>query len=200
MNLLGRFRLVLLVLLILTIQRTILDGVVVHHAHPDAMVLIPIVIAYLYGPEKGAVAGFVVGLLSDLFLATPFGLTALTLTATSYYVGVIKSSTRASSWWLPGLVAAAASSVQVVFFALLGAILGQPAMLQDNLAAIVIVVAVANGLLAAPVLRAVSWATASSGASARSRRALGSSDAGSGGRSAAITRSAATTRSSWRSN
>ncbi len=159
MSMLSRFRLALLVLLVLTIQRTILDGVVIDHAHPDAMLLVPLLIAYLEGPEKGAVAGFVIGLLTDVFLPTPFGLTALTLTVVAYYVGALKPNGQQSQvkWPVP-LVVAGASAVQVAFFAVLGRILGQPAMLTNGTVAIVAVVAIANGVLALPVLKAVSWA------------------------------------------
>ncbi len=160
MSALGRFRMLLLVLLVLVVQRTILDGIVIDHAHPDAMLLVPLVIGYREGPEKGAVAGFLVGLLSDIFLPTPFGLTALTLTVVAYYVGALKPAGREpSARWLVPLVVAGASAVEVAFFAVLGRILGQPAMLTSSTVAIVSVVAVGNGLLALPVLAAVSWAT-----------------------------------------
>ena len=44
---------------------------------PDIMVLLPIVAGIIGGPARGATIGFGTGLVSDLFLPTPFGLSAL---------------------------------------------------------------------------------------------------------------------------
>ena len=53
-------------------------------AHPSFMILIPIVSGYLMGSSTGAVMGFLSGMTADLFVPTPFGLTALVWICTGY--------------------------------------------------------------------------------------------------------------------
>ncbi|MEA2703532.1 MAG: rod shape-determining protein MreD [Actinomycetota bacterium] len=45
---------------------------------PDVLLLFAIAGGLAGGPDRGAVLGFVAGILADLFLQTPFGLSALT--------------------------------------------------------------------------------------------------------------------------
>ena len=78
------------------------------------------------------------------------------------------------SWYLPVLTASIASAAGVVLYALVGAMLGEP-MVNRRLVTIVGVVAVGNGVLALPVIRAVTWAlggdSAPVGRRSRGRRA-----------------------------
>ncbi|MGH9017480.1 MAG: hypothetical protein ACRDY1_07005, partial [Acidimicrobiales bacterium] len=69
-------RTTIVLFVVLVVQVTLLDGVRVDGAHPEAMLLLPVAAGYVSGPERGAGLGFVAGLLADLFLPTTFGLTA----------------------------------------------------------------------------------------------------------------------------
>jgi rod shape-determining protein MreD len=155
---LARLRLPLVVVLVLVVQLCVLDGVRIHGAHPDAMLLIGIAVGATRGPGKGAAVGFVAGLVTDLFVVTPFGLSALAFSLVGFAVGMLEASLVRPSWWLGPLAAAVASGAGVVLFAVVGATVGQSQMVHDNLAASVVVVAVANGILAVPAMRLVSWA------------------------------------------
>lgn len=155
---LVRLRLPLVVLLVLIVQMTVLLGVRIHGAHPDAMILVGICAGMVAGPSMGAGVGFGVGVLTDLLLDTPFGLSAFVFMVVGFAVGMLQGGLLRVSWWIPVLVALVASAGGVVLYAAVGATVGQSQMLHDNLAWITGVVAVANAFLAIPMMKLVSWA------------------------------------------
>jgi len=148
----------LVVAAVLVVQHTLLDAVRLGGAHPDAMILLPVAAGYAAGPERGAVFGFVAGLVTDLFLPTPYGLSALVGCLLGYGTGLATRGLVRTSWWLPPVVAAAATAAGMVGYAILGAVLGQPGMLRAYLAPAIAVEAPAAALLAIPVVRMVAWA------------------------------------------
>lgn len=154
-------RLFLVLVLVLIVQTTIALDLHIAGAHPDLMLLLPIAAGVVGGAELGAGLGFVAGFVADLFLPTPFGLSALTFTIVGFAVGYVvhsPSENRNAPALLVPLVALAASAAGVMLYAVLGAILGQPQMLKVDLAAVVTVVAVVNALLVVPATRLVGWA------------------------------------------
>jgi hypothetical protein len=61
-------------------------------------------------------------------------------------------------WWVTPLTGTVASAAGVLLYAGLGAAVGEGHMLHDQLATVIIVVAVVNGLLTAPAVRVARWA------------------------------------------
>jgi rod shape-determining protein MreD len=102
--------------------------------------------------------GFVAGLASDLFLPTPFGLSALVATMIGFAVGEATLAVDRTAVWLPLVAALGGSALYEVVYAVLGSVLGQPQMLHVDLTRIVVVVSVTNAVLALPAMRLVSWA------------------------------------------
>lgn len=182
----SRLRLGLIVVTILVVQLALLDGVSVYHAHPDALVLVAAAGGLVAGPHRGAMVGFVAGLASDLFLATPFGLSALAFTLVGFGVGVTRASLILPTWWLTPATGALASAAGVVIYALLGATVAQSQMLGGRLGLVVGVVAVANALLAPLVVPMMRWAI---GSGMTGERSMGS-PTGSSSRAAALSSSA----------
>lgn len=158
MTALLRGRVVLLVALALIIQEALLSNITIHGAHPDVMLLLPVVFGLVGGSERGAVMGFAAGLLTDLFVDTPFGLSALTYTVIGFAVGLTEGDRLGAGWWMTPLTAAVASAAGVVLYAGLGAAVGQGQMLHEHLVTVTVVVGVANGLLAVPATRMARWA------------------------------------------
>jgi rod shape-determining protein MreD len=122
------------------------------------MILLPIVAGVVGGPSRGASMGFAAGVVADLFLPTPFGLSALVGTLIGFAGGTATLALDRSSFWLPVVAALAASALYEVIYAVLGSVLGQPQMLHADLVRIVVVVSIANGVLAIPAMRLVTWA------------------------------------------
>ncbi|MGH9058941.1 MAG: rod shape-determining protein MreD, partial [Acidimicrobiales bacterium] len=143
-------------------QRTILSGLHVHRAQPDLMVLIVVLAGLIGGAERGAIVGFLTGLFVDLFLQTPFGLSALAFTLVGWMMGKLRSAIVDAAPWLVPVGAAAGSAVYVVLYAVLEALVGHPDVLRHGLVAAVVLVAAVNGILAVPVAWVMRWAMVTS--------------------------------------
>ena len=102
--------------------------------------------------------GFVTGLVSDLFLPTPFGLSALVGCLLGFTVGAATVALDRTATWLPPAAALAGSALYEVVYPVLGSVLGQPQMLHVGLARVVVLVSVTNAVLALPAMRLVAWA------------------------------------------
>ena len=104
--------------------------------------------------------GFGTGLVSDLFLPTPFGLSALVGCLVGFAVGLATMALDRTAWWLAPVAALGGSALYEVTYGALGSVLGQPQMLHVALARIVVVVSVTNAVLALPAMRLMSWGMA----------------------------------------
>jgi len=153
---LARCTVVLFVVVV--VQNTLLDGVRVAGAHPDAMLLLPVAAGYVAGPERGAAFGFAAGLVTDLFLPTTFGLSALVGCLLGYGTGLATRGLVRSSWWLPVMVSAGATAAGLCAYAILGAVLGQAGTVSIDLVPALAVVVPGAMILATPVVRMVAWA------------------------------------------
>jgi rod shape-determining protein MreD len=151
-------RICALVFLFLTVQLTLMLDLRVGGIHPDIMVVLPVVAGIVGGPGRGASVGFGTGLVADLFLPTPFGLSALVGCLIGFGVGVATLALDRSALWLPPLAALGASAIYEVMYAVLGSVLGQPQMLHVDVLRIVVVVSVVNAIVAIPALRLMTWA------------------------------------------
>jgi rod shape-determining protein MreD len=156
-----RVKVPLLLLLTVLLNGSVLASIRIAHVRPDALMLMTILVALSVGPERGAVLGFAAGVLADLTLQTPFGLSALVLALVGFAVGTMQTAILRSSWWIPPLTAAIASAIGVALFVVLGAIVGQSHLLRPGLLHVGVIaglVAVMNGVLAVPASALVRWA------------------------------------------
>jgi rod shape-determining protein MreD len=150
-------RLVLVVATFALVQDTLVLDLRIGTIHPDVMVLLPIMAGLVGGPATGASMGFGAGLVADLFLPTPFGLSALVGTVVGFAVGAATVALDRTSWWLPPAMALLGSAVYELSYASIGSLLGQPQMLHVDLLRVVVLVSVVNGILSLPARRLVSW-------------------------------------------
>lgn len=157
---LARLRLPLAVLLVLTLQNAVLQDMRVSDIHPDAMLLFAIAAGIVGGSEAGALVAFAVGLVADLFVQTPLGLSALSFALVAFAVGALQASLIRSSWWITPLTALLGSAAGVVLFVVIGAVLGQTHLMSDDVPLVVAAVAVMNAVLALPAVRLAGWAMA----------------------------------------
>ncbi len=167
-----RFRVPLLLISALALHLTLFSVLRIAGTAPDVMLLVAVAGGLVGGPVRGALLGFAAGIAIDVFLRTPMGLSALVFTLVGYGVGVVSTGVLTPSWYLPVVTASVASAAGIVIYAMVGAMLGEP-MVSRRLFTIVSVVAVGNGILAVPVIRAVTWAMGDDGgliADVRGRR------------------------------
>jgi len=108
------------------------------------------------GPDRGATYGFLAGLLFDLVLDSPFGLSALTYAAVGYAVGLASVVLfRPTGWW-PLAVGAVAALVATVFYTGVGHLIGTPYP-WGEVPAITVAVALWNVALVLPAMAVMRW-------------------------------------------
>ena len=156
----ARAKVPLILLLFLVIELTVLDRLRVFGAGPDVMLLLAVVAGIVGGPRVGALLGFASGIVLDLFLETPMGLSALVFCLVGYAVGNIQGGVLRAAWWIPVLTTLVASVAGVLFYALVATVVGQPHLVTPHLLIVAAVVGVFNALAAPIALRLVKWSIA----------------------------------------
>ena len=160
-GLLGRNGRVLLVILgAVIVQAPIFDRMQVARAHPDLLLLLPVLAGLVAGPGEGAWVGFLAGLAADLALPTAFGLSALVFTLTGFVVGSIVQALIEGPWWVVPLTGAVGTAIGELLYVCVATVTNQSLVLQQPLAIayVVTVASAANAILALPVALALRWA------------------------------------------
>lgn len=158
----------LLILVALIIQTTILPHVALFHVVPDLLLDVVICVALVRGPSAGAVAGFAGGILRDLLLDAPTGLSALAYLTVGYVVGAVRPYVQSSSVAVPLIGVFAGSVLGTAFYTVLALLLGVPAQPVARVAQVILLTGVYNTLLvpfAYPVVRRVAGGAAGAGRS-----------------------------------
>lgn len=154
----ARIRVLFVLFVALTLHQSLFATMRVGDAHPQVMLLVAVAGGLLAGPERGVLVGFAAGLLADLFVQTPLGLSALAYALVGFSVGGIQSGIIRSAWWIGPVTSLVASFAGIMLYGLLGALIGQSHFVSPSLVVIAAAVAAMNALLAVPVLRAMGWA------------------------------------------
>jgi rod shape-determining protein MreD len=155
-----RLRLPIMLITALLLQTTVFNRMRLFGVMPDFMLLVAVAGGITAGPTRGAALGFSSGMLIDLFLPTPLGLSALVFTLVGYGVGVANTGVLRSAWYIPVLTAGAASVAGVILYALVGSVLGER-MIDGHLITIAAVVGLSNAVLAPVGVRFVDWSLGS---------------------------------------
>jgi rod shape-determining protein MreD len=150
-------KLPLVLLAALVLQVSLFAELRVLDVTADLMLLLAVAAGLSGGPERGASVGFAAGLGYDLFLSTPFGMSALAYTLVGYGVGLVQRQVLRTTWWIPVLTATLGSAAGVVVYVLVGAGVGQTDFFRARLGAIIAVVAILNGLLSIVVVPVMRW-------------------------------------------
>lgn len=153
-----RVRIAVALALTVVAHLTLLSRLRIDGIRPDALLLFSVIAGLLMGPERGAIVGFFAGVLADLFIQTPMGLSALAYSLIAFGVGSVQAGILRTTWWIPVVTAFAASGAGVVLFALLAAVVGHPELVSPRLVAIAACVAAMNAALAPAGMRLLTWA------------------------------------------
>lgn len=151
-------RLTFLVVVTVLVQTLVFPHLRVFGVVPDVGLVLAVAVAYTAGPETGAFFGFVEGLAVDLFVNTPFGLSALAFGVTAYSVGVLEAGLVRSSRWMPIWLGAAGGLVAGTIFVLVGAIVGQEHLFELDSVRIVAIAAVYDAVIAPVCFPLARWA------------------------------------------
>jgi len=125
---------------------------------PDLVLVVVISFALLEGPMAGATSGFFGGLLRDLLLNAPKGLTGLSYLLVGYAVGRIRPYVQSMSVFVPIAAIFLGSVAGTGLYEILQGLLGQQTVSWAMGARVVVLTAVYNTLLAPlvyPVIRRI---------------------------------------------
>lgn len=151
-------RISLVLVVCLTLQVSVVSELRVFGVQGDLMLLVALAAGLAAGPERGAAIGFASGLVYDLMLQTPSGLSALTYSVMAFIVGSLQDSVLRAAWWIPVSTAAAGSALGVILYVVFGTVVGVE-YLGVSIPKVVVLVALVNAVGAAPVIRVLRWAT-----------------------------------------
>lgn len=153
---------------VVIIQVGVLQQIVIAGAHPDAFLLVAIAAGLVAGPQYGAVVGFVAGLVADLFVITPYGLSALCYVLVAFAVGYTSLLPGGRAPSVFGVVSTfVASFGGTLLYLGLAILVGQPHLARNQVLDVVFVVSVANAVLALPAIFVMRWVFATQAGSSR---------------------------------
>ncbi len=151
-------RLGVLILLALVVQVTVFADVRVWGVAPELLVLLAVMFGYWFGPERGPTAAFVIGLLWDIYLPTPLGLSAIVFGIVAFAVGTGGAELFRDSKLQLAAIAGIGTFAAVAGYALLGEVMGQRGLVDLEMLRVALIAGVINAL-AAPLTRPLmAWA------------------------------------------
>ncbi len=149
-------RAVVVAVVALILQISVVADLRIVGAIGDLLLVVVVAAGLTGGPDRGITYGFALGVLYDLVLDTPFGLTALTYALVGYTVGLVGAVLMRTSGWWPVVIAAAAGAAQAALYTSLGNLIG----VSYSFAAvpsIALAMVVTAAVLVLPALRVMWW-------------------------------------------
>jgi rod shape-determining protein MreD len=125
---------------------------------PDVVTLVAICLAFLGGPQTGAVAGFAGGLALDALGMGPLGVGALARAVAGFLAGLVEQNVFGKSVLMPRVAVAVATFAAQMVELLLLLLLGRDLPFFLSLGRIVLPTAVYNGVLAGAIYPFLAWA------------------------------------------
>ena len=154
-------RLAVITLAVVLVQVCVLNQIVVGGAHPDALLLLAISAGLVAGPQRGAVMGFALGLVADVFVPTPYGLSSLCYVLVAFAVGLASgAATTRPTFGFQATTAAAGRGGRDIALRRARNSLGQPSLPHHQLVVAADLLAAGCVLFANPAYRLVEWTLA----------------------------------------
>ncbi len=143
--------------LLFFVHEALLRGLRIDGVRPDILLGAGIVAGVVGGPEPGAVIAFALEVLGDLFVNTPLGLSALVACTVAFLAGSVRATLGTNARYAVPALTFLGSMAAVVLWALIGTVLGLPALLHPHLVTIAVVIASVNLVACAPVALLMRW-------------------------------------------
>lgn len=134
-------------LLALAIQRVVFAEIPVFGVKLQFVLALVVAAGAAGGSDRGAVAGFVLGLLYDFSGNTPLGLMALAYGLAGMVAGYVQSLTPDPQWWLASIFAAVGAATGEAAIPFIEVVTGESGWVSDDLVREVTIVAVSCGLM-----------------------------------------------------
>ncbi|MEM9521502.1 MAG: rod shape-determining protein MreD [Actinomycetota bacterium] len=146
--------------LALVIQLTVFVDVRIAGVAPELLALVAVIAGFFVGPDRGPLIAFAAGLLWDLYLPTPLGVSAITFAVVAVAVGSLNEGLFHDTRSQLITVAGVASAACVVGYALLGSIVGEGGLLDVEMLVVALIVGAINAVLAPLAAPVMAWALA----------------------------------------
>ncbi|MGH8982337.1 MAG: rod shape-determining protein MreD [Acidimicrobiia bacterium] len=159
MTWITRIRLLLLLLTTVVLQATLFPDLRFFDVAPDLGLVATIAVACRIGPERGAVYGFASGLAIDLFLQTPFGLSALSFAVVGYGAGIVQGGMSRDVRFAAPLFGGIGGLVGGFFFVTVAALAGEDQVMALRTVYVVLLAGVYDAVVACVLFPAARWAT-----------------------------------------
>lgn len=151
-------RIIAICLLALILQLTVFVELRIFGVVPELLALVAIMAGLIAGSQQGSIIAFGAGLLWDVYLSTPLGLSAAAFALVAYVVGGIEAGLFYDSRIQMVVLVLLASAATVALYVLLGELLGQSGLVNPELVKVITLISVMNAglsIVAAPLMR---WA------------------------------------------
>lgn len=146
-------------MLVLVLQLELFSEVRLFGVMPELLLGLTVAAGWRGGPDRGATTGFAAGVLYDLYLPTPFGLTAAVYTLIGYGAGLVGEPIADHAERLVRrLFSIAGVAAGMMLFVITGELLGQTNLYTSDLVWVVIVASLYTSLFMPLVHRLVGWA------------------------------------------
>jgi rod shape-determining protein MreD len=172
--LMAALRVILVYMAALLLQLTIFVEVRVVGVAPELPAMVAVLAGLLAGAQGGSLIAFGAGLMWDIYLPTPLGLAAVSFALVAFGLGSITEDLFHDTRIQTGLLVFAGTAASVAAYAVLGEVVGQRGLVDDDLLQIVLISSAFNAVLSlavAPAMRWALWGSRSRGPSADSPRA-----------------------------
>lgn len=154
-------RVAILCVLALTLQLTVFSKVRVAGVAPELLALVAAMSGLTVGSRHGSLIAFFAGLLWDVYLATPLGLSAASFALVAHAVGSVEEGLFASTRLQAAVLVMTATAAALTLYALSGELVGQDGLLGSGLAQTILLASAWNALLSTPAAPLVRWALTS---------------------------------------
>jgi rod shape-determining protein MreD len=144
-------RLVSVGLIVVALQRTLFSDLRPAGVSMQVVLALAAAAGAAGGPQKGALAGFVLGLMYDLAAGTPLGSSSITMGLGGYAAGYVTSITIDPQWWLAAIFTALGAAIGEAAVPVVRAFIGEEGVFSPRLLTVVGVVAV-GALVLSPAL------------------------------------------------
>ncbi len=150
-------RLVPVGLVALSIQRVVFANHPLHDVQIQLVLALVVAAGAGGGMDRGAVAGFVLGMMADASGDTPLGVLALAYGVGGMTAGYLHRFTPDPQWWLAVLFATMGAAVGEAAIPVVKTLTGEQGWINANLLVTVPIVAVAAGLLCPLLMPTGRW-------------------------------------------
>ncbi len=146
-----------LILVALVVQVTVFADVRISGVAPELLVLLAVMLGYWAGPARGPTVAFFIGLLWDVYLPTPLGLSAIVFAMVAFAVGTGGAELFRDSKVQLAAIAAVGTFGAVTGYALLGEVMGQRGLVDLEMLRVALIAGLINALLAPSTRPLVAW-------------------------------------------